>query len=329
MDRIIYLLKPSDKTCLMMRNQAIGESCHNHSHLAAAFTCAACHTHFCRQCVKFIHTSSICLCTLCGSLCAPFTEFRQKAILQTDQQSPFGLDDFKFAIGFPLQEIFTLLGVSAIYGAGFFSLAFYAWKDIGPVVGSIGLFPAFMVNAMMIGCMGLIIKRLEIGSSNSEDIFDFSYLLSEYLTALRLTAAIFLVICLPTLIIIRFSSTPLIEQSLPAFLLMFSWTIFYYPVAVMIASVSGSFWSTINPIFGLSAIHKLGHTFVLLFSFYLILVAIAAAAVYLISSVFFRAGFNMMLFLMLGLFVAPPIFYANMVLAGLIGRALFKHSDQF
>ncbi|MEW6130391.1 MAG: hypothetical protein AB1757_25380 [Acidobacteriota bacterium] len=309
-------------------NQAINEVCHNHPHLAAAFTCTACHTNFCRHCVKFINTSTVCICTLCGSLCAPFAELKQKHDLQVDRQTAFGFEDFKFAIGYPLQEIFTLLGVSAIYGAGYFSLTFYALKGVGGVLGSLGLLPAFLVNAMMIGCARLIIKRLETGRSDSADVFDLSYLLSEFWTSVRIAAAIFMVVSLPTILILRFSSTPLIEQSFPVFLLMLSWTIFYYPIAVLVAYLSGSFWTTINPIFGLSAMLKLGATFLRLFGFYLILVAIASTAVYLISAVFLRAGFNIVLFLSLGLFVAPPIFYANMVLAALIGRALFKHGDQ-
>ena len=69
-------------------------------------------------------------------------------------------------------------------------------------------------------------------------------------------------------------------------------------------------------------------TDVKLLAFYCPLVAVALAFVYLITSTILQAGFNMMRFLILGILVAPPIFYANMVLGGMLGRALFKSGDK-
>lgn len=309
-------------------NQTPNEVCHNHPQLTPAFICTACQTNFCRHCVKFINTSSVTICRLCGSLCLPFAEVKQKRLLTADQETAFGSEDFKFALGYPLTETFTLLGIAAIYGAGFYSLSFYSLANIGVVLGSIGLLPAFVVNAMMFGCVSLIIKRLETGRTDSEDIFDLSYLLSEFWTPVRLAAGIFLAIGWPTVLGLKLSSVSFVEQTPFNRLLIFAWTIFYYPIALLVASVSGSFWATINPLVGLSVIHKLGAAFFKLLAFYCLLVAVALAFVYLITSTILQAGFNMMLFLILGILVAPPIFYANMVLGCLLGRALFKAGDK-
>ena len=51
------------------------------------------------------------------------------------------------------------------------------------------------------------------------------------------------------------------------------------------------------------------------------------AGIALIALTLMPAGVSLPIYLTFGIFVGPPIFYANMVIACLVGRALFKCAD--
>jgi hypothetical protein len=253
-------------------------------------------------------------------------QVKQQRLLITDQQTPFGFDDFKFALRYPLQDSLTLLGLAIIYGLGLFSLPFYLLVDVGILIGTIGFLPIFLSNAMMFGCACLIIKRLETGRTDSNDVFDVGALLSEVWSVLRVGAAILLAITLPFIFSLQFG----IESSLFQYIAL-SWMIFYYPIALLVAAISQSFWSTINPLVGLNAIVRLGNVYLKLLAMYLLMLPVVVVLMGILYKSIVPTGVNLLtiiIFVIAGIFIAPSFFYGNMVLASLLGRALFKYGDR-
>jgi hypothetical protein len=302
------------------------EVCRNHWQVSADFICASCQERFCRACVKVIGYASGAICSLCGELCLPFAEVKRQRLLFADQQTPFGLADFRFALRYPLQQAFTLFGLGMVFGLGLFSLPFYSLIKVGAVIGSIGLLPIFLSSALMFGCAGQIIKCLETGRTDSRDIFDVAALLSEIWSVLRVAAAILLAIALPFVISLQAGIQSAVVQYIAL-----GWMIFYYPIALLVATISQSFWSTINPLVGLNAIHKLGKTYFQLLAMYFAVFAAALVLLALLATFILPTGFNLLtliIFVIAGAIIAPPFFYANMVLASMLGRLLFKCGEK-
>jgi hypothetical protein len=91
-------------------------ACHNHPQTQPAYICRACAAKFCRECPKFISTSKIALCPLCGDLCQPYAEVTQRISRAEFQTADFGVADFKLALRYPFRHLVALLCGAAIYG---------------------------------------------------------------------------------------------------------------------------------------------------------------------------------------------------------------------
>jgi len=297
-------------------------ACRNHPQVTPAFICIACGTAYCNVCAKRIGSTAA-ICLDCGALCVPFRDFKEKALLRADQSSRFGVSDLLFALRYPLQQVATVFGCSLIYGISIFLLPYFALPDAGALLGTIGLIPGFLGQALMFGCASQIIRHLETGQKDSHSVFDISDLLSDIGETALLTLAILIAVGWPLPI---FSKIGLARPAL--FLVSAVWAVGYYPLALMLASLSKRFWPVVNPLAALGLIHKMGGLYWKLFVMCLGLWAAAAslAAVFLLSVL--RYTFHPLVVLILVLIVGPPIFYANMVTAVLIGRALFRVSDK-
>jgi hypothetical protein len=90
--------------------------CANHPGKAAKHICRGCATAFCEECPKYVGTSKIAVCPLCGELCSLYEKQRSKAVHQEFQGSGFGLDDLGRALRYPLQHKVALLFGAAFYG---------------------------------------------------------------------------------------------------------------------------------------------------------------------------------------------------------------------
>lgn len=140
---------------------ALANVCYNHPETSPRYLCRRCAAALCEECPKFVSTSKIPLCPLCGDLCNLYEEVRTKAASREFQGSGFGLNDFARAIRFPFQHKFELLCGAVFYGllllAGF-------W---GNVVASV----------IMFGCIAHIISQVawgRLGRSFMPDFSDFS-----------------------------------------------------------------------------------------------------------------------------------------------------------
>jgi hypothetical protein len=302
--------------------QAAQAVCRNHPQVTPAFICTACGTAYCNVCAKRIGSTAA-ICLDCGSLCVPFRDFKEKAFLRADQSSKFGVSDFLFALRYPLQQATTVFVCSLIYGISIFFLPYFALPDAGALLGTIGLIPGFLGQALMFGCASQIIRHLETGQKDSHGVFDITDLLVDIEETVLLTLAILIAVGWPLPI---FSKIGLARPAL--FWVSAVWAVVYYPLALMLASLTKRFWLVLNPLAALSLMHKMGGLYWKLYVMCLGVWAAAAswAAVFLLSVL--RYTFHPLIVLILVLIVGPPIFYANMVTAALIGRALFKVGDK-
>ncbi|MBC8030479.1 MAG: hypothetical protein H7Z16_10240 [Pyrinomonadaceae bacterium] len=133
-------------------------ACHNHPEIPPKYICRICATTFCRECPRFVGSSNVPLCPLCGDLCKPFAEVQRKAMSREFQGSGFGIDDFKRALRYPLQHKVALLFGAALYG---FLLL-------------VGFRGRILASVIMFGCISHVISQVAWGRLNRSFLPDFS-----------------------------------------------------------------------------------------------------------------------------------------------------------
>jgi hypothetical protein len=113
-----------------------------------------------------------------------------------------------------------------------------------------------------------------------------------------------------------------------ALLLSLLWAVFYYPMALAVAGYTESFTATINPLVGLDTMRRMGSTYVKAFLMYLVVQVIGIGL--MIVAFIVTAPMNLLLVGNLpGTFLSGMItFYTSLVVACLLGLALFKSADR-
>jgi len=133
-------------------------ACHNHPDAEPKFICRMCATPFCQECPRFVGSSKIAVCPLCGDLCRSFAEVKTRVARSEYQSSGFGFDDLKAAARYPLQHKSALLGGALMYGllllAGFRG-SLFAWM-------------------IMFGCISHVISQVAWGRLDRSFMPDFS-----------------------------------------------------------------------------------------------------------------------------------------------------------
>jgi hypothetical protein len=132
--------------------------CYQHPDRATKHVCRACATPLCAECPKFVGTSKIAICPLCGDLCSLFEQQRSKALHQEFQGSGFGFSDFARALRYPLQHKVALLFGAGLYG--FCLLAGFRGRIIAAVI--------------MFGCISHVISQVAWGRLHRSFLPDFS-----------------------------------------------------------------------------------------------------------------------------------------------------------
>ena len=132
--------------------------CYQHPERPTKHVCRACATPFCEECPKFVGTSKVVVCPLCGDLCSLFEKQRSKALLQEFQGSGFGFADFARAVRYPLQHKVALL-----FGAGL-----YGFCLLAGLRGRIG------ASVIMFGCISHVISQVAWGRLHRSFLPDFS-----------------------------------------------------------------------------------------------------------------------------------------------------------
>ena len=136
----------------------LGNACHNHPDVNPKYVCRICATPFCAECPRFVGTTNIPICPLCGDMCKPYEEVRKLIHEQEFQSSGFGFSDLGRALSYPLQHKIALLFGAALYG--FLQLAGFRGKMI-----------AFVI---MFGCISHVISQVAWGRLNRSFLPDFS-----------------------------------------------------------------------------------------------------------------------------------------------------------
>lgn len=149
---------PLSSTTGVADNNYSTDVCLNHPNIATKYVCWACAKGFCNQCARFVSTSKIPLCPVCGDLCKIYAAEVNKVQRQQFQGSGFGFEDFGRALRYPLQHKVALLFGAALYGlmliAGF----------RGRLVASV----------LMFGCVSHVISNVAWGRLHKSFMPDFS-----------------------------------------------------------------------------------------------------------------------------------------------------------
>ncbi len=136
----------------------LAKACYNHSHLAPDYICRECSKAFCSDCPKFVGTSKIPVCPLCGGICRVFKEVREMVQRLDFQSSGFGFKDLGRALRYPLEHKVALAFGALIYG--FLQLAGFRGRVI-----------AFVI---MFGCISHVISQVAWGKLDRSFLPDFS-----------------------------------------------------------------------------------------------------------------------------------------------------------
>lgn len=112
------------------------------------------------------------------------------------------------------------------------------------------------------------------------------------------------------------------------FLLALGWAVVYYPMALAVAGYTEDFWATVNPLVGLDTIRRMGMVYVKAFLMYLC-VEVAGLVVGVIIHIV-TAPFDMPFVgnLPATFLNGMVTFYINLVIACILGLALYKCADQ-
>jgi hypothetical protein len=111
-------------------------------------------------------------------------------------------------------------------------------------------------------------------------------------------------------------------------LLSLGWAVFYHPMALLVAGWTESLKSVLNPLVGIDTIRHMGLTYFKAFLMYLAVQGVSLLLTFVVGLV--TAPFNMPLVGNLpGTFLSGVVtFYASLVIACVLGLALFKSADR-
>src|SRR2546423_723056 len=133
-------------------------TCYNHAGMYPKFICRMCNATFCDKCPKYVGSSKVPICALCGDLCKPFEEVQQKVVRQHSRASGFGFTDLGQAFGYPFKHFWSLLGGSILYSILMFG----------------GLKGQLLGFAILLGSLCMVIKQAAWGRLDRSFLPDIS-----------------------------------------------------------------------------------------------------------------------------------------------------------
>lgn len=229
-------------------------TCVNHPEIEPNNVCTSCGAAFCRPCTKLVNHVPI--CTLCGSLCRPFEEVSAKQSAQLSLGAGFGLADFARALAYPFNDKVSLL----------LACVFFGFIDMLPHI-----YATLFSYGLLFGSMSYIINRVAMGKLEGGILPDFSENIFDTLFGgARLALAVAIITYGPMLLLlfvfmgtIGFSSLEGAVASLGIPILVGGlWALLYYPMALLVAGFTRSFFAVINPVVGIDTIMRMGLTYV-------------------------------------------------------------------
>ncbi len=123
----------------------------------------------------------------------------------------------------------------------------------------------------------------------------------------------------------------MVKRSVPIMILAlvgFIWAIFYYPMALTVAGYTQDFLSTINPLVGIDTMKRMGLTYFKAFGMYIVIAIIAGAMNIIVAIVTMPFSTPPFGNIPKNLIESALTYYTYLVIACLLGLALFKSSDK-
>ncbi|MEW6733357.1 MAG: hypothetical protein AB1489_18665 [Acidobacteriota bacterium] len=320
-----------------------GPVCYFHPLLAPDYICRACGTSFCHSCTRFVGTSTLGICQLCGEPCDTYTQVQQRAERSADQQSGFGLSEFGLAISYPLKNMIALLVAASFYA----------------LLSAVGRVGSLIAYTLLFGSTSLVINQVAVGKMTGELIPDLSDIRESSVNAVRLGLGVASITLGPYLIVYFFLIEKLLGNSslgmlvaetllgmlptdMPIGVQFFSeggslytvlalltgaWLFLYAPMALLVAGYTQDLRAIINPLVGLDTMRRMGPVYLKVFLMCLSLLAIYSILSMVIERAAFLSGLSFFpIFggIIVSTFHGMVIFYLSLVCACLLGRALFK-----
>lgn len=293
--------------------------CQNHQDVIPAYVCPECGASFCQGCAKDHLVgggyNKACQCQFCGALCRAYPEVREKILLLLEQNSKSSLSDLKIAFLYP-------------FGVGMAPIAAFI---VALTIGGFA-FPFFIGVGVLLRAITTITRDVASGNIKANPMgFDYSSFFTDVLSFGALGFGVILISFSP-MFALCFGELKIFSILMP---LAVIWGFFYYPIALLVAGVTESFASVINPLLGFETVKRIGKAYYKHFLYLLALQLPTQIFAFLVATLLIEgskdAGKFLTVFIILmfvGLIFAAPIFYTNSVMAALIGRAIFKSADR-
>lgn len=199
------------------------------------------------------------------------------------------------------------------------------------IVAVVDIFREWVANLIMLGYMSFVIRRVSDGRLDEGFLID----IDDIKSVGGLGLAIWIIIFAPAIIVrsagldeaLGMSFAPAILIPWPLSfgvlgILAIIWAIFYYPMALLVAGFTQSFTAVINPLVGIDTIKRMGAVYVKVWLMYF---GIQIGTIILMVV----ANMSGVVLPIVGSLVLKPIeFFANMMIACLLGLAIFKCADR-
>lgn len=304
-----------------------GDVCVNHPASPSKFVCQSCDARLCAQCVK--RYSQAAVCSLCGELCRPASEAVVHSQRRAELARGFGLPDFALAFRYPFKDPIALVFVAILYG---FLMLF-------------GTFGRLFATGMLFGYVSHAVRRVSMGHYDEGPSPDLSDPADVMFNAIRLGLAVTIVTIAPLVLVITFALThvTLDDNGLPnlasagaaavGFLLALAWAALYYPMALLVAGYTNAFFSTINPIIGVSTVLRLGFDYVKAYAMCLVVLGLQIVCVLLvgllgpIADVLPNKVLAAVAYFVQYVLQGGVVFVASMITAAVLGLVLYKRPD--
>lgn len=296
--------------------------CANHPAAPAKYMCQGCGAALCIPCVKRYGNAA--LCTLCGELCKPYGEAQATIKRAVDRYSGFGLADLAAGFAYPLKDPVAFVLAAIFYG--FLNL--------------VGTYGRFAAAGVLFAYMSYAIRRVAMGHYDegpSPDLSDPGEWLFE---SAKCGLAVTIVTFGPLIALFLYGVGGGVEglgdlATVGAgMLLALAWAVLYYPMAMLVAGYTADFVSIVNPLVGLSTMKLMGAVY---WKAYAMCAAMFVVQWVLVSTLgAFDEQIELklpplvggVLFLLLSIAKGAIWFYASMVMAAVLGLAVFKKADE-
>jgi hypothetical protein len=247
---------------------------------------------------------------------------QQRARALAEQHAGFGLNEFVRSLGYPLTDIVALVLAATFYG--FIQMIPHVYATVISV-------------GFVFACMSHVINRVSMGRADGGFMPDFSDSLSDTLVApVKLGVAVTIITIGPLVALMYFLGTSapegvgmLVGLGIGA-LVGGAWALFYYPMALLVAGFTQSFWAVVNPLVGLDTMWRMGLTYVKAY-----LMCLVVGVVYFICSAVVTAATmtdgtsvaHLGLRFLGNLVEGGVTFYFSLVVACILGFALYRCAD--